>query len=74
MDQPTVNNNCDDQANKINIVINLTESAWISGCPDNCLGGKLPPDNCAPDNCPLDNCPPDYCLPDNCLRGKLPQG
>ena len=43
MDQPTVNNNCDDQAIKTNIVINPTESAWISGCPDNCLGGKLPP-------------------------------
>lgn len=31
MDQHTVNNNCDEHANKINMTINLAESAWISG-------------------------------------------
>ena len=31
MDQHTVNNSCDERANKINMTINLTESAWISG-------------------------------------------
>ena len=31
MDQHTVNNSSDERANKINMTINLNESAWISG-------------------------------------------